>query len=135
MNIFFTLCMLATTTTTTTTTTPNTMEECRCSNPYDGTIQSFIGNPSKNCDTKGVCFVPCNSPCPDTMPATIKFIGGKDKCQSNMACSLAGGFVPDRPAVIVKGLELNCKDGSTCEMNNIVTFVEKNTPNCQTSNC
>ena len=95
MNILLTLCMLLTTTT--------SMQDCGCYNPYDGAIQSFLGDPSKNCDTKGVCFVPCNSSCPDTMPATIKFMGGKGKCQSNMACSLPGGLVPDRPAVFVKG--------------------------------
>ena len=95
----------------------------------------WLGDPSKNCDTKGVCFVPCDSDCPDKQRAYDLF-AGTGKCVSNKACRLDGGFVPDRPAVhVVGGLDQNCKEGSVCEQDNIVTFVEQNIQNCAESNC
>merc|ERR1712086_252004 len=114
----------------------NSRQECRCYNPFDGSIQSQIGDPSRNCDTKGVCFVSCDSTCSDKHPADSLF-AGRGRCVSSTACSLDGGFVLDRPKVIVLGgLEVNCKENSICEQENIITFLEeKNTVNCKDSKC
>ena len=113
----------------------NSRQECRCYNPFEGTNQPFLGNPSKNCDTKGVCFVPCDSTCKD-QKAAVTLFAGPSKCVSNQACSLDGGYVSDRPeVVVVGGLEQNCAEHSTCEQENIVTFIKKSTQNCGDSNC
>ena len=110
-------------------------QECRCYNPFKESVQSFLGDPSKNCDTKGVCFVPCDSTCEDKEKAVALF-AGPSKCVSNQACSLDGGFVADRPqVVVVGGIEQDCAEGSLCEQENIVTFVKKSTQNCKDSNC
>ena len=113
----------------------STQSPCKCNNPWQGSVQAFLGDPSKNCDTRGVCYVLCDSDCSD-IRAAVGLFAGQGKCVSSKACRLDGGFVPDRPVVIVVGgLSQNCKRGSKCEQENIVNYIKENIQNCQGSNC
>ena len=96
---------------------------CRCYNPFQDLAQSFLGDPTQNCNAKGACFVPCDASCSDTVPSKSKY-AGRGKCISSAACKLDGGFVPERPDVFVAGLEQNCEEGSECDQDNKVNFVE-----------
>eukprot|EP00092_Neocalanus_flemingeri_P105616 GFUD01135407.1.p1 GENE.GFUD01135407.1~~GFUD01135407.1.p1 ORF type:complete len:155 (-),score=36.04 GFUD01135407.1:78-542(-) len=109
---------------------------CRCYNPYEDSLQDFLGDPSRNCDSTGVCFVPCDSDCPDRQPAPAHLFTGRGRCVAGSACRLDGGFVPDRPdIVVVGGLDQNCKEGSKCEQENIFNYVKENIQNCEGSDC
>eukprot|EP00092_Neocalanus_flemingeri_P035689 GFUD01038856.1.p1 GENE.GFUD01038856.1~~GFUD01038856.1.p1 ORF type:complete len:142 (-),score=23.05 GFUD01038856.1:261-686(-) len=108
---------------------------CQCSNPYEGSLQSQIGDPITNCRSTGVCFVPCVSTCMDVFPATG--FGGAGKCKSGIACNLKGGTTTLKPIIVDlmgQGVEQDCT-GSLCKQTNLITIIEKNIQNCGYSSC
>ena len=108
-------------------TTTSSPTSCKCSNPFEGTVQSFIGFPDRVCRSNGVCFVPCGSGCQDEIPSKGDF--GSGKCSSAMACDLPGGKKEEE----VKFKQV-C-NGSKCQMTNVINLKITNTQNCLTSDC
>ena len=99
---------------------------CKCSNPFEGTVQPQIGVPDRVCRSTGVCFVPCGSGCRDESPSKGDF--GFGKCSSAMACDLPGGKKEEAK------FKQECT-GSECHMTNVINLKITNTQNCLTSDC
>merc|ERR1719318_2186172 len=54
---------------------------CECTNPFLGTDNFFLGDPTKNCNAAKACYVKNLSGCADARQSR-----GGNRCQSKLAC-------------------------------------------------
>merc|ERR1719273_2934029 len=61
---------------------------CDCINPFQGTINSYRGDPDSlcGCGGPGWCYVDCNSACRDQQQTA-----SNARCQSTLACCVHRG--------------------------------------------